>query len=193
MGADLVVIGSSWGGAEALREVLGALPVDYPAAVAIAQHRSPGSRGVLTHFLQKHCSLPVREADDKDPVVPGTVYLAPADYHLLVEGGAFALTTDEMVQYSRPSVDVLFETAAHHYGARVVGVVLTGANEDGADGIVAIHARGGHTVAQSPDTCERPEMPAAAIATGAVDVVLPLADIGPHLVALSRQRTGAQR
>lgn len=193
MTAELVVVGSSWGGIDALRVVLSALPADFPAAVAIAQHRAPGPGGVLIRFLQSSCVLPVLEAGDKDEMVPGTVYVAPADYHLLVDGRGFALSTDDLVQYSRPSADVLFETAAYEYGPRLVGVVLTGANADGAAGVVAIRGRGGHTVAQSPETSEKPTMPEAAIATGAVDSVLPLETIGAHLVACCQRRTSGAR
>ena len=181
----LVAIGSSWGGLHAVGSLLAALPARFGAAVAIAQHRSAGSRdGALAAVLAGRGPLPVREVEDKDRIEPGHAYLAPADYHLLVEPDGFALSIDEQVQYSRPSIDVLFESAADAYGERAVAVVLTGANEDGAAGLRRIKARGGVTIVQDPDSAERPEMPRAAIATGAADRVLALVDIAPALVEL---------
>ena len=182
---DLVVIGSSWGGLEAVGRVLGGLPAGFGAAVAVAQHRSPEFQdGALAGLLDARGPLAVREAQDKDPIEPGRVYLAPADYHLLVEPEGFALSIDERVQHSRPSVDVLFESAADAYGERAVGVVLTGANADGAAGLERIKARGGAAIVQDPEDAERPEMPRAAIATGAADRVLALAEIPRCLVEL---------
>ena len=122
------------------------------------------------------------DADDKQWIKPKTVYLAPADYHLLVEKGEFSLSVDEAVSHSRPSIDVLFESAADAYGPSLIGVILTGANNDGASGVRRIKSRGGLVVAQDPKTAEAPSMPEAAIATGAVDQILPLDQIGPFLV-----------
>ena len=182
---DLVAVGVSWGGLHALSVLVAGLPARFPAAVAVVQHRGVDSEaGALAGILSGRGPLEVREVDDKDPVVPGRVHLAPADYHLLVERDGFALSTDERVSFSRPSVDVLFESAADVYGPRLIGVVLTGANEDGAAGVRRIKARGGVTFAEDPQTAERPDMPRAAIATGAVDRVLPLAEIPPALVEL---------
>ena len=184
-GAKLVVIGSSWGGLRAVAELLAGVPAGLRAAVAIAQHRGAAAEdGALAALLASRGTLPVREADDKDPIEPGRAYLAPADYHLLVEPDGFALSIDQRVQHSRPSIDVLFESAADAYGERVVGVVLTGANEDGAAGVRRIKARGGTALVQDPETAERPEMPRAAIATGAADRVLALDDIASALVEL---------
>ena len=126
------------------------------------------------------------DADDKQWIKPGTVYFAPADYHLLVEKGEFSLSVDEAVHHSRPSIDVLFESAADAYGAALIGVILTGANDDGAAGARRIKSRGGLVVAQDPKTAEAPAMPAAAIAAGAVDQILPLDQIGPFLVERCR-------
>ncbi|MDP8942755.1 MAG: chemotaxis protein CheB [Actinomycetota bacterium] len=185
MRRDLVVVGSSWGGLDAVGQLLAGLPPGFAAAVAIAQHRSPGFEdGTLAALLGARGALAVREAEDKDPIEPGRAYLAPADYHLLVDPEGFALSIDEHVQYSRPSVDVLFESAADAYGERAVAVVLTGANADGAAGVEAVRARGGVAIAQDPDGAERAEMPRAAIATGAVERVLPLPEIAPFLVEL---------
>src|SRR4051794_1374760 len=164
-GVEVVVVGASWGGLRAVSILLEGLKPDLPAAVVVAQHRAAASDGDLESALARRSTLPVEEVDDKTPVAPGRVYLAPADYHLLVEPGHFVLSTDVPVQFSRPSIDVLFESAADAYRSRVVGVVLTGANEDGADGLRHIKAMGGTVLVQDPADAERPEMPAAAVKT----------------------------
>ena len=185
----LAVIGSSWGGMHALRHVLSQLDAECQLAIAVAQHRAAERGGsVLVDFLQRSCALPVEEPGDKDAIEPGHVYIAPPDYHLLVERDHFALSIDAPVQQSRPSIDVLFESAADAYGEEVVAVILTGANSDGARGLQRIKAAGGMTLAQDPETAERREMPDAAIATGAVDRVAALEDIGCILTSLSRGR-----
>ncbi|MFP5326011.1 MAG: chemotaxis protein CheB [Acidimicrobiia bacterium] len=182
MTCDVVVMGSSWGGMNALTHVLAALPEGFSAPVVVAQHRHKSSKeGLLASLLVPVCKCPVLDADDKQAIEPGHVYIAPADYHLIVERGHLELSVDEPVAYSRPSIDVLFESAADAYGSGVVAVVLTGANADGADGVRRVRERGGVTVAQAPETAERPEMPEAAIATGAVMHVLALDDIGHFL------------
>lgn len=179
---DLVAVGASWGGLNAVETVLYDLPDGFRTPIVIAQHRAADSgSGALSRMLSVRSRHEVSEAGDKDPIEPGRVYLAPADYHLLVEPTGFALSTEALVQYSRPSIDVLLDTAADTYGDRLIGVVLTGANEDGAYGIARVKRRGGVTIAQEPDTATRREMPEAAIATGAVDHVLPLEQIGPKL------------
>jgi two-component system chemotaxis response regulator CheB len=185
MAYEMVVIGASWGGLTALESVLRDLPKRFPAAIAIAQHRSPdgGSEG-LARLLQSHSALPVMDADDKQPIEPGHVYLAPPDYHLYVDDGAFALSVDEAVLHSRPSIDVLFESASDVYRDRVVGVVLTGANEDGAHGLKMIKRRRGYTIVQNPVEAERSEMPRAAIREVDPDRVLTLTAIAPALAEL---------
>lgn len=194
MSQDLVVIGSSWGGLVALERILGVLPADFPAAIAIAQHRSPESgSGALSAMLGRNSALDVAEVGDKDPIEPGRVYIAPPDYHLYVEEGSFALDVDDAVQYSRPSIDVLFDSAADVYGERLTAVILTGANQDGAYGIERVKRRGGLTIAQDPATAAKAEMPAAAIATGAVDRVLPLDEIGPALASLGARQSDRSR
>jgi two-component system chemotaxis response regulator CheB len=191
---DLVVMGSSWGGLVALETILRALPNDFGAAIAIAQHRSPDSgSGALSAMLGRYSALEVCEAGDKEPIEPGRVYIAPPDYHLYVEEGSFALDVDDAVQYSRPSIDVLFDSAADVYGERLAAVILTGANQDGAYGITRVRRRGGLTIAQDPATAAKREMPAAAIATGAVDRVLPLDEIGPVLASVSARDTNGSR
>jgi two-component system chemotaxis response regulator CheB len=129
-------------------------------------------------------------AHDKEPLRPGTVFVAPPDYHLLVETGHLALSTEDVVQFARPSIDVLFESAADAYGAGTVGVLLTGVNQDGAAGLARIAAAGGHTIAQDPKTAERPEMPAAAIKRGAAKRVLELDQIGRFLAKLEPVHAG---
>jgi two-component system chemotaxis response regulator CheB len=182
----LICIGASWGGLRATESVLGALPDSFPTPIAIAQHRAVDSgSGALSRMLSLRSGLDVCEAGDKDPIEPGRVYVAPPDYHLLVEDDWFALSTDVMVQHSRPSIDVLFDSAADVYGDRLIGVVLTGANADGAEGLVRVKRRGGVTIVQDPETAERREMPEAAIATGAADHVLALEAIGPKLMELA--------
>jgi two-component system, chemotaxis family, protein-glutamate methylesterase/glutaminase len=186
MAYEMVVIGASWGGLAALELVLRDLPNGFPATIAIAQHRSPdgGSEG-LARLLGSHSALPVVDADDKQPIEPGRVYLAPPDYHLYVDdAGAFALSVDEAVLHSRPSIDVLFESASAVYRDRVIGVVLTGANEDGAHGMKMIKRRRGYTIVQNPVEAERSEMPRAAIREVEPDRVLTLTAIAPALAEL---------
>ncbi|HEY8582292.1 MAG TPA: chemotaxis protein CheB [Capillimicrobium sp.] len=178
---DLVVIGASWGGLHAISEVLGSLPADLPAAVAVAQHRGEDDQELLAPLLARASRLPVRDADDKDRLVPGQALVAPAKYHLLVEGDTVALSTDDPVAFSRPSIDVLFESAANARGDRVIGVLLTGANRDGAAGLAAIRRRGGVALVQDPAGAERPEMPRAGLEACPGAQRRPLADIGPEL------------
>jgi two-component system chemotaxis response regulator CheB len=185
MAYDLVVMGASWGGLVALERVLGGLPDDFGAAVAVAQHRSPdGHSEGLASLLGTHSRLPVVDAEDKQPIEPGTVYLAPSDYHLYVQEDGFALSMDEAVLYSRPSIDVLFESASEVYRDRAIGVVLTGANEDGATGLLRIRRRGGYAIVQNPVEAERSEMPRAAISIAEPDQVLAVDAIAPALVRL---------
>lgn len=184
----LVVLGSSLGGLRAVQTVLAGLPAGFPAAVLIVQHRERDAGEALTDLLQGKSAMPVVEAEDKMPVEPGRVYLAPPDYHLLVEPGQCALSVDAPVNYARPSIDVLFESAAEAYRDRVAGVLLTGANADGAAGMAAIKEAGGLTLAQDPATAESPAMPAAAIALGAVERVLALELIAPALIEACETR-----
>jgi two-component system chemotaxis response regulator CheB len=182
---ELVAVGASWGGLRAVETVLGALPPDFRPAVVIAQHRqNDGRDGVLERLLDGRCALPVSEAEDKQVLAPGEVVVAPADYHLLVEHGTASLSVDEPLHHSRPSIDVLLGSAADAYGERAAGVVLTGANADGAVGLAKIAARGGVAIVQDPDTAERREMPDAAVWATPEAHVLPLEQIGPLLVQL---------
>ncbi|HZQ82415.1 MAG TPA: chemotaxis protein CheB [Gaiellaceae bacterium] len=162
---NLVTIGASWGGLDVLREVLAELPADLPAAIVVAQHRSSESHPTAYRdLLGAVTRLRVREASDKDELENGTVFVAPPDYHLLVEEHSLALSTDEPVLYARPSIDVLLTTAAESHRERCVGVVLTGANADGAAGLKRVAELGGTAIVQDPDTAVRPEMPLAALA-----------------------------
>ena len=186
MAYELVVVGCSWGGLAALGRLLDHLPEDVDLPIVVAQHRGPDSlRGAFEATLRRGRPRPVVEVEDKDAIAPGRVYLAPPDYHLLVEPGSFALSVDERVQHARPSIDVLFESAADAYGERVIGVVLTGANADGAAGLARIAERGGAAIVQDPATAEAPEMPTAALAAAPAATVLPLERIGPHVAELS--------
>jgi two-component system, chemotaxis family, protein-glutamate methylesterase/glutaminase len=183
---ELIVIGCSMGGMHALQTIFSALPKEFPVPIAVVQHRYRTSNEGLPDFLRRHTKLQVVDTTDKEWIKPGTVYLAPANYHLLVERGELSLSIDEAVAYSRPSIDVLFESAADAYGAGVIGVVLTGANADGARGAARIKSRGGFVIAQDPETAESPAMPRAAIEAARVDRILPLDRIGSFLVELCR-------
>jgi two-component system chemotaxis response regulator CheB len=183
---ELIAIGCSLGGMRALQVVLGTLPADFRVPVAVVQHRHKASAEGLPAFLRQTSPLPVVDVEDKQWIQPGRVYLAPADYHLLVERGEFSLSIDGAVSYARPSVDVLFESAADAYQQSLIGVILTGANRDGARGVVHIKKLGGFVVVEDPATAEKPDMPRAAIESTRVDRILPLDRIGPYLVELCR-------
>jgi two-component system, chemotaxis family, protein-glutamate methylesterase/glutaminase len=184
MKISLVTIGTSLGGLSALGTMLQDVPEHFTAAIAIVQHRDQGSTKMLSQILQQESALPISDVEDKEPICPGHVYLAPPNYHLLVESEHFSLSVDPPVAFSRPSIDVLFESAAEVYGQAVIGVVLTGANQDGAEGLAQIKAHGGKTIVQDPRTAECAIMPEAAIAKSSVDYVLPLQQIPPMLVTL---------
>jgi two-component system chemotaxis response regulator CheB len=172
---ELIVVGGSWGGMTAVSSLLDRLPEDVRQPIVVTLHRGPDSpAGALGALLQLHSARRIADAEDKDPIEPGHVYLAPPDYHLLVERGSFALSVDERVHFSRPSIDVLFESAAQAYGAGVLGIILTGANDDGAAGLAAIKRAGGVAIVQDPATAERARMPEAALAATQADAVLAL-------------------
>jgi two-component system chemotaxis response regulator CheB len=194
MAVEVVAIGASWGGLHAVERVLETLPADFAAAVVIVQHRQADSdHGRLTQLLDAHCALAVCEAEDKQALHAGTVLVAPADYHLLVEPGAVALSLDPPLHYSRPSIDVLLGSAGDAYGERAAGVVLTGANADGAEGLARIASRGGTAIVQDPDTAERREMPAAALAATPRARVMELEHIGALLTELTGTRQETRR
>lgn len=187
MNYELVVVGASLGGFDALASLLGELPENFPLPLAVVQHRSVDSDELLSILLQRICRLPVAEVEDKQATLPGYVYIAPANYHLLAEKDHFALSVDERVQFARPSIDVLFESAADAYRERVVAILLSGSNEDGAQGIARVKARGGLTIVQDPASAESTRMPEAAIAAVKVDHILPLAEIAQFLNDLIRK------
>jgi two-component system, chemotaxis family, protein-glutamate methylesterase/glutaminase len=183
-GHDLVAVGASWGGLDALRTLLRDLPATLDAAVVVAQHRAVESRSTLRDLLGAAGALTVCEPADKDELRPGTLYVAAPDYHLLVEGNRLALSTDEPVLYARPSIDVLLETAAESFRERCVGLILTGANTDGSRGLARIVELGGTAVVQDPLSAEREEMPRAALASVPGAVTVPLDEIASLLVEL---------
>lgn len=179
---DLIVVGTSMGGLRALQILLTKFPADFPVPIAVVQHRARTSDDSLSSFLQRWTRLVIRDAEDGERMEGGHVYLAPADYHLLVERGRLTLSVEDPVQYSRPSIDVLFESAADAYKSRLIGVVLTGANADGAAGAKKIKSQGGIVVVQDPETAEARAMPEAAIATANVDRVMPISKIATFLI-----------
>lgn len=161
---EAIVIGGSAGAIDALNVLIPALPAGLQAAVIVLLHLPRDRRSLLADIFRDRCALPVLEAEDQQKIQPGHLYVAPPDYHLLVDKGPrLALSIDEPVHYSRPAIDVLFDSAAHCYGKKLLGVLLSGANEDGAEGLAAIHAAGGCTVVQSPATAAMPTMPQAAL------------------------------
>jgi two-component system chemotaxis response regulator CheB len=191
---EAVVIGASAGGVQALSVLLPALPANAAAAVLIVLHLPRDRPSLLADVFARKCLLDVREAQDKEPVVPGTVYFAPSNYHLLVDQGPrLALSVDELVHHSRPSIDVLFESAAEVYRHRLLGIILTGANEDGAQGLAAIHDSGGVTVVQEPETAQSPQMVMSALKLRPADHVLSLDGIAAMLTTLHTTRAVTRR
>jgi two-component system chemotaxis response regulator CheB len=185
-----MVIGTSAGGVEALSVLLPALPGDLGLPVFVVLHLPRDRASLLVEIFGPKCALPVVEAEDKLPVAAGTVYFAPPDYHLLVDAGPrLALSVDEPVHYSRPSIDVLFESAADVYVERLVGIILTGGNEDGAAGLAAVQRNGGMTIVQQPASAYASLMPASALKRVAADFVLTLEEIA-ELVRTSFRRGG---
>jgi two-component system chemotaxis response regulator CheB len=182
---EIIVVGTSWGGLSALHELIAGLPRDFAIPVVAVQHRHRQSGPLMTSLLQDRTALGVCEVEDKAPIAAGNVYVAPPDYHLLIEPGYFSLSTEEPVHYSRPSIDVTFVSAADTYGGRSVGVVLTGANADGARGLKRISDRGGLALVQSPDTAESATMPEAAIRVVPSARVLTIKEIAETLTALA--------
>jgi len=184
---ELVIIGGSAGGVNALLHLFPGLPAGYPLPIVAILHVMAGRPSQLAEVFQQRVALKVREAGDKDELVPGTLYFAPAGYHLLLEGeGTIALSCDPPLHFARPSIDVAMESAADAYGPGLVGILLTGANDDGAAGMAAIGAAGGLTVVQDPYEAEVEIMPQRAIDKRAPDLVLPLEDIKRLLLMLEK-------
>ncbi|MBU4013021.1 MAG: chemotaxis protein CheB [Proteobacteria bacterium] len=182
---EAIVIGVSSGGMITLDKILRHLPSDFALSIIIVQHQHPESDDFLARFLDARCSLTVKQADEKEIIMPGKIYIAPPNYHLLVEEDkTLSLSTNKHVNFARPSIDVLFETAADVFGEKLVGIILTGANEDGSRGLKKIKESGGLTIVQDPDTAAVDTMPKAAIASTKVDYILPLENIGPFICSL---------
>jgi len=179
----LVVIGSSAGGLSALEKLLTPLPAGFSMPVVAVQHVSPHSENYMTTYLNEKCNLTVKEADEKELLKAGVVYIAPPNFHVLIEEDhTISLSVEEKVNFSRPSIDVLFETAADVFRNKVIGIVLTGGNQDGALGLKAIKDHGGLTIVQSPDEAHVDIMPNIAIKTTKPDYVLALDDISKLLM-----------
>lgn len=179
----MIVMGASAGALDALKTVLSQLPEAFPAPIAVVVHLPPDRDSMLVEVLRHSCHMRVREAEDKERLQDGCVYIAPPNYHLLLEtDGTISLSNDEAVQFSRPSIDVLFESAAYAYEDRLTGVILTGANDDGAKGLAAIAANGGHALVQNPKEAQAQAMPLAALKACPEAKKMSLEDIGKKLL-----------
>jgi two-component system, chemotaxis family, protein-glutamate methylesterase/glutaminase len=183
---EIAVVGTSWGGLAALRELVSCLPADLPIPVVLVQHRHKHSDGALPQLLQDRTRLRVCEVEDKTPIEPGAIYVAPADYHLLVEPDYFTLSVEEPIRYSRPSIDLTFSSAADVFGPKTIGVILTGANADGTAGLKRIAERGGATLVQEPATAESPAMPTSALQAVPSSRTLTIGAIGGAIADLAR-------
>ena len=186
---QFVVIGVSAGGFDALSILVTQLPAGYSIPIAIVQHRTPDNDGYLSQHLNLNAAIKVKDVVDKEPICPGVVYIAPPDYHLLVERGAsFSLSRDEKVNYSRPSIDVLFESAADVYREACLAIILTGKNNDGASGLKMVVAAGGMAIVQDPKNAQASEMPRAAIKSAPMASVLALSEIADYLITLDQSQ-----
>lgn len=185
---DAIVIGTSAGGLSALTTLLSALPEDFSLPVIIVQHRSKDEPTLLEEVLSFKCRIRILQADEKQKILAGTVYFAPGDYHLLIEQDrTFSLSFEPPVNYSRPSIDVLFESAALVYQRKLLAIILTGASTDGADGIRMIRKMGGTTIAQKPHTAAHKTMPQAAVNTGCIQHILELEEITKFLLCAGKE------
>jgi two-component system, chemotaxis family, protein-glutamate methylesterase/glutaminase len=187
---DVIVIGSSAGGVEALRRLCACLPADLPAAVLVVQHLSPSARSVLPQLLARAGRLPAATPSDGEVLERGRIYVAGPDHHLLLRPGHMLVRRGPFENRTRPAVNALFRSAAIAYGARVIGVVLTGLLDDGTDGLIAIKAVGGTSVVQHPDDAEWPSMPRNALKRDHVDHAVKLDDMGALLSRLCREEAG---
>ena len=176
-----------------MTKLLGSLPEDFPIPIVVVQHRSKDSDRLLVQLLQDATGLKVCEIEDKDVLSAGTVHIAPADYHVLVESGYLSLTLEEPVRFSRPSIDVMFTSAADAYGPATIGIILTGANDDGAKGLADIVKRGGCALIQDPKTAEIKIMPESALKATPTAEVLSLDNLAPRLIELSGEVVEAGR
>lgn len=177
-----IVIGASAGALEALSTILPSLPTDYPLPIFVVVHIPPDKKSILAELFKAKCRMNVVEVEDKEPIFPGTIYFAPPDYHLLVENDqTLSLSSDEPVLFSRPSIDVLFESAADVYGRQLTGIILTGANQDGAKGMKAIAEAGGEAIVQEPGEAFQAAMPEGAIASTPDARIMSLGSITAYL------------
>ena len=182
---ETLIIGVSAGGLKALSIIFPHLPANFPLSTIVVQHMHPTSDDFLAHHLNEACPVKVKQVDEKEPIEPGIIYIAPPNYHLLIEEDkTFSLTVDAPVNFARPSIDVLFESAADVYGRHLIGIILTGANNDGSRGLKRIKESGGLTIIQDPKTAEADAMPRAAMAAVKPDYVLSLEEIGDFLKTL---------
>jgi two-component system, chemotaxis family, protein-glutamate methylesterase/glutaminase len=182
---DIVALAASAGGLNALSELLSTMPAEFTAAIAIVQHLDPRHRSLMADILNRRTAMRVQQAEEGDTLTPGTVYIAPPDRHLLVNGdGTLSLSQSELVHFLRPSADLLFESMAGSYKDRAIAVVLTGTGTDGTMGVGAVKKMGGTVIVQDPKTAEFSGMPSAAVQTGNVDFILPLDEISTALVTL---------
>ncbi|MBV8518980.1 MAG: chemotaxis protein CheB [Acidobacteria bacterium] len=191
-GKDIIVIGASAGGIEALRSVFGSLPADFPASIFVVLHTSPDSPGVLAHIFAEAGPLPVKYAVHGERIEPGWIYVARADHHMLVAPGKIELTRGPRENRFRPAIDPLFRSAAQTYGPRVVGVILSGGLDDGVNGLWTIKQLGGTTVVQDPDEALAPSMPLSALTYVRVDYKVRVAELAPLLVRLAATRADAR-
>jgi two-component system chemotaxis response regulator CheB len=188
-GTQAIVVGGSAGALDALNQILPALPAGFSIPVVLVLHVHPTKPSYLARLLGDRCALTVKEAEDKEPLAPATLYVAPPNYHLLVEPRrCLSLSVDEPVLFSRPAIDVLFESAADVYGPALAGVILTGASSDGACGLRAVHARGGRAFVQDPATAAASIMPAAALLAVPEARVSSIAGLLSELCALETAR-----
>ena len=179
MDYKIIVIGTSAGGMDALKKILPVFPPAFPVPIVIVQHLSSLSNGFMIQYLNSISSIRVKEAEEKELLNASTVYFAPPNYHLLIEDDhTLSLSVEKKVNYSRPSIDVLFDSAVYAYGKSTIGVVLTGANNDGANGLAKIKKAGGYTIVQSPEKAYADSMPRAAIAESTPDLIIPVDEIG---------------
>jgi two-component system chemotaxis response regulator CheB len=181
---DVVALGTSAGGLKALTRLLQSLPTSFPSSVVVVQHLSPDHKSWMADLLGRSIQLKVKQAEHGEIMLPGAVYIAPPDEHLLVGPGKIQLAHSQLVHFSRPSIDLLFESVAGTYGSRSIAVVLSGGGQDGASGIRAVKEAGGITLAQSPETAEFRHLPEVVIETGCVDFVLPLEKMATKLAQL---------
>ncbi len=188
MPGGIVVVGASWGGLQALTTLVSGFAADFPMPLVVVQHRSRDSTSALAELLQDVSKLLVCEVEDKSPIVDGHVHIAPPDYHLLVDRGSFSLSIEAPLRYSRPSIDITFESIAYEYNDGAIGVVLTGANQDGSEGLRTIVARRGAAIVQDPKTAESPTMPKAALEAVPTATVLPIDKIADFLTGLAKKR-----